>query len=104
MRRIVEKVADLLTYSGPSMADLIKKALEEGNDFKVEQTGELKILKVKFQLPYGIEATDKYFYNSESHLIKQTLCVRNKEKIIFDKYNEAAKLLSKLDQQSILVS
>lgn len=104
MQRIIENVADLLMYSGPNIKEIINNALENGKDFKIEQNNGINILIIKAQLPYGIEVTDKYFYNEENQLIKQILYVKNKEKIIFDKYCEATKLLSKLEDQSTLVS
>ena len=104
MNDILEKAANLLMYSGPKMEDLIRNALLAGNKYEIVKEEELKILAVHQTFAYGTEAIDKYYYNGSNELIKQSLYMRDKEKTIFDKYEETRALLIMFDEENILVS
>lgn len=104
MNDILEKAANLLMYAGPKMEDLIRNALLAGNKYDIVKEEELIILSIHQTFAYGTEAIDKYYYNSSNELIKQSLYIRDKEKTIFDKYEETKALLQMFDEEIILVS
>ena len=104
MQNNLEHIADLLMYSGPSMSEIIKEATEENLRFEISQTSKLNIIKVTSYIPYEIKVIDSYVFNKDDQLIKHTVKINNKEKVVFDKYGEAAFLLNNLNKENTLVS
>ncbi|MFC3883737.1 hypothetical protein ACFOU2_09590 [Bacillus songklensis] len=104
MRDTLERVADLLMYSGPSISDVIKNAILDGHDFETLQLGKQTVVQVTSEIPYDIKVLDSYFFNNCGQLIKHIVKVNNKEKIVFDKYSEATALLTTLECPNSLVS
>lgn len=94
--RNMEDIANLAMYSGPQLNELIKEAQRSENEFKLEHicNGGLK-LSVKSQEAYNVKIIDCYIYDSEEKLIKHSIDINGKNKVIFDKYNELRKIIIK---------
>ncbi|AQT85253.1 hypothetical protein ERICIV_00310 [Paenibacillus larvae subsp. larvae] len=100
----IHQVSQLLMYDGPSATELVQKAVENGNDFKITNNGQITTLTINSVIAYNLKVTDVFTYNEEGQLIKQTLVMNGKEQIVFDKYREASNVLMKLSHKSVLVS
>lgn len=89
----LKKIAELLLYTGPSIAETISKAITEGSTYSIHKTDELTRLTVTSRAAYDTKIKDIYLYNNEDQLIKHTLVLSDKTTVLFDKYQEARKLL-----------
>lgn len=98
MIKKIKEIAELLLYYGPDIEQLKDKAISEGKDYSVVNADGLKTLKIDSVLPYNLNVTDIYVYNSEKQLIKQVLVIGDKKEIVFDKYKEAEKLIQDLSE------
>ncbi|MGO4787429.1 hypothetical protein AB4124_08355 [Paenibacillus sp. 2KB_20] len=104
MMNEIHQVSKLLMYDGPSAAELVQNAVENGDEFKITNNGDLTILTINSVVAYNLRVTDVFSYNKEGQLIKQVLIMNSKEQVVFDKYKEASNILKKLSQKNILVS
>lgn len=93
MNKKLEKIADLLTYKGPSKEELISKAKKENSLFKVYKQNGLTILEVTSKLLFDKKIIDCYSYNINGELIKQVAIIEEKSKVVFDKFEEIQQLL-----------
>ena len=104
MMNEIHQVSKLLMYDGPSAAELVQNAVENGDEFKITNDGDLTILTIDSVVAYNLKVTDVFNYNEEGQLIKQVLIMNGKERVIFDKYTEASNILEKLTCKNVLVS
>ncbi|MBB6450827.1 hypothetical protein HNR44_002817 [Geomicrobium halophilum] len=100
----LKKAAEYLMYKGPTLNELIFEAENKHAEYIINNLEDGKILKVKSKTSYNLEIIDKYWFNVDGELYKQTLVMRNKEKIVFDKYREAYALLEKIEPKDCMVS
>lgn len=100
MNDIFNEIADLLMYSGPSIDQVTQKANEDGGKVKVLKQNGLSIVVVESILPYNLTAIDSYTYNADEELIKHVVKLKNKEKVIFDKFKEINSLLNIAKKQA----
>ncbi|WP_419882814.1 hypothetical protein ACN6MY_03835 [Peribacillus sp. B-H-3] len=104
MQNSIDQVAKLLMYKGPKISDLISIALNEGKQFSINKDDYSYCLTTEFKTAYDITVVDNYIFNLKDELIKQTLNINNKEKVVFDKYTEAKQLLKNITKSNVLVS
>lgn len=105
MKKILEEVADILMYYGPSKEEIIQTAISKGLYWsKKEYQGQLQCIKVIEHLPFSTVAIDSYTFNSENQLIKHVFKINEKETVIFDKFAEARDLLDSIKANQYLVS
>jgi hypothetical protein len=104
MNNSIDKVAKLLMYKGPKISDLIAKTVNEKKQFTIDKLDNLLCLTIKFNTAYNVHVQDKYIFNSFDEIIKQTLIINNKEKIVFDKYHEAKEILLFATESKVMVS
>ncbi|HCJ56064.1 MAG TPA: hypothetical protein DHV55_00750 [Clostridiaceae bacterium] len=97
----IKDVVSLLLYRGPDISDLILEAINEEKEYTIEIKDGLTILKIYSALVYDLKIADIFIYNDERQLIKQVLLIGDKEKIIFDKFQEAAYLIDNFKNTSI---
>lgn len=100
---VFRNVAELLLYKGPSIDDLVGKAVLEGNTYYVEDLNGMTKLTICSESAYSLIINDIYVFN-ESELIKQVIILNGKENIVFDKFQEATELLSQSEEQTRLAS
>lgn len=100
----IHQVAKLLMYDGPTVTELIQKAVEENKEFSISNNGDITTLTIETTVAYSLKVTDVYSFNFEGQLIKQTIIMNGKEQIVFDKYKEATQILTKLQQKKRKVS
>ncbi|WP_047150694.1 hypothetical protein [Aneurinibacillus tyrosinisolvens] len=104
MNQKIDKVATLLMYTGPSASEIISAAINNGHEYQVKLTNKLKIVTVHSTIAYNLAVSDVYTYDTDSKLTKQTLIINGKEKIVFDKYDEATEMLLSLEKKQQLIS
>lgn len=104
MNVTLEKIADLLMYVGPNIELKIREATLSGNNTKIYNDNGLKRLVIESQLPYKLKVIDTYIYNEDDELIKHTIQVNKKEKVVFNKFSEVNDLLNTLNKSAILIS
>ncbi len=104
MNNSIDKVAKLLMYKGPKVSDLIAKAVNDKKQFSFDKLDNLLCLTIEFNTAYGVLVQDKYIFNNIDELIKQTLIINNKEKIVFDKFHEAKEILQLATGSKAMVS
>lgn len=104
MNNIFSKVANLLMYSGPNADEIITDAIKNGNYFELLKEQQTTVLKVYSTTAYDIKIVDNYWYNENGELIKQTILINNKEKVIFDKFKEAESMLLELERDLVVAS
>jgi hypothetical protein len=104
MNNIFSKVANLLMYSGPNINELITDAIKNGNYFELLKEQQTTVLTVYSITAYDIKIVDKYWFNENGELIKQTILINNKEKVIFDKFKEAESMLLELERGLVVAS
>jgi GTP cyclohydrolase FolE2 len=104
MHERIQKVAKLLMYDGPSVKELIKSAVNDGKEFEQHNNKGFITLTIKSSVSYSLKLTDIYTYNQEGQLIKQVLKLNDKEKVIFDKFQEAKDILNSIESEGQLVS
>lgn len=100
----VKKAAEYLMYKGPTLNELILEAGGKNFAYTVKNIENDVVLEVKSNTSYDLEIIDRYWYNSDNELYKQTLTMRDKEKVIFDKYQEAKILLEAIKPNVSLIS
>ncbi|MEH7458506.1 hypothetical protein V7183_15155 [Bacillus sp. JJ1127] len=104
MKRIIERVAKLIMYKGPTIHELIADAVMEDKEVEIVTRENLTILKIKFVTAFDTSVTDIYTFNNDKELIKQEIKINKKMKVVFDKYNEIDNLLRKMPSQSLAAS
>lgn len=104
MNVTLEKIADLLMYIGPNIELKIREATLSGNVAKVYNENGLKRLVIESQLPYTLKVIDTYTYNEDDELIKHTIQVNKKEKVLFNKFSEINELLNTVSNSATLIS
>ncbi|MED0716107.1 hypothetical protein [Aeribacillus composti] len=91
-------------YSGPNADEIITDAIKNGNYFELLKEQQTTVLKVYSTTAYDIKIVDNYWYNENGELIKQTILINNKEKVIFDKFKEAESMLLELERDLVVAS
>ena len=100
----LKKAAEYLMYKGPTINELIFKVENNDGEYKINNMKDGIMLEVKSKTSYDLEIIDKYWFNLDKELYKQTIILRNKEKIIFDKYQGAQDLLERLEPRQCMIS
>ncbi|WP_338630307.1 hypothetical protein [Clostridium baratii] len=92
--RKVNKIADLIMYSGPNLEELILNASNNGKNITINNLdkGILEVI-IEDTVVYDVKVIDSYFYDIDKKLIKHSIILNNKETVIFDKNKEIIKLL-----------
>lgn len=98
MKKIIEQIAKLLLYTGPSIKDIVEQAQNEDTVFKIKCGSKGTCVKVIEELPYDLTTEDIYYYDIDERLIKQILVMDGKSKVVFDKYKEINELVARLNQ------
>lgn len=91
-------------YKGPDVNELIAEAHMENKKVDIDKNENYTILKITFETAYNTAVTDVFIFNSEKELIKQELQINQKVKVIFNKYEEAKKLLEELPSKELVAS
>lgn len=89
----LKKVAHLLIYNGSIIAETINNAIKQGSSYVIQKADQLTRLTITSTAAYDTKIKDIYLYNKEGQLIKHTLILNDKATVLFDKYQEAKKLL-----------
>lgn len=99
MSNSIKDVAALLMYKGPDINEIIQEAVSAGAHYETEAlaAGAVK-LTVSSTTAYDLVIVDTYYYNSDNELTRQTLFVNGKEKVVFDKYQEAKDILVNMEK------
>lgn len=101
MNENLKSIANILTYYGPSIYELILDAEENKDNYKlINKMEDVTILEITSMLPYELKVIDEYMYNMEGQMIRHKVFVGNNEKTIFDMFGEAKHLILKLDDIS----
>lgn len=93
MNRTVKDVVSILTYQGPTIEELLNEIAIMGLEFIISSKADSTVISVKSNLPYSLLVEDRYIYDLQGKLIKQTLTINGKEKCVFDKFREAQEVL-----------
>ncbi|WP_028563388.1 hypothetical protein [Paenibacillus pinihumi] len=100
----IHQVAKLLMYDGPTVTELMQKAIDQNHEFSILKNGDITILTIESTVAYSLKVTDRYHFNFEGQLIMQTINMNGKEQIVFDKYKEATQILTKLEKKKRKIS
>ena len=100
----INEIASILMYKGTTIKEILQEASLNGYKYKIEDRDKNTIVTIKSYAPYKLNIVDMYIYDNEENLIKQTLFINGKEKIIFDKYQEALSLINNINQASNIAS
>lgn len=101
MCNLLKDVADLLAYKGPTISELIKEVGSKGKiNIKKTFNSYTEVIVIQ-ETAYNLFVKDVYLYNLDNELIKQTLFIDNKKKVVFDKFQEAHKLIEEYEVQSV---
>lgn len=104
MMNEIKRAAEYLMYKGPLIDELILKAKKNNNTYNITEIESDVILEVHSKVEYDLEIIDKYWYNVDQELYKQTITLRGKEKAVFDKYEEAKRILMNQEANEYLAS
>ena len=97
----INKIADLIMYSGPTINELLENS-KNINKITINKLNENKIqVLIENILAYNVKITDKYIYDNNEALIKQSIIINDKEKIIFDKYIEINTIIKQLNKSNV---
>ncbi len=99
MSEKIREVAKILLSRGVDIKEMVLEAVSKGNEYDILKSGDLTTLEIHSTLPYNLKVIDIYVYNKEGHLIKQIISLDGKEKVIFDKFEEAERLLREIDYE-----
>lgn len=101
----IREVAELLSYKGPTLQELINEARHNGNEFEVcmLENGFVDLF-IRSNEPYGIIVQDIFRYDADGNLIKQLLKINGQVKTVFDKFEEANILLEKIEFATVACS
>ena len=97
MNKRVDELASLIMYNGPKFQDVLNDAMKNKNIINTNKLKDGNIeLIIESSIVYKIKIVDKYIYDLDGKLIKQSILINKKERIIFDKYKE---VLLKLEEE-----
>lgn len=92
---IINKIADLVMYSGPEIDTLINEASRYGKLSFIQEMGNgRRLLIIEEIVSYKTSVIDKYLYDSNNKLINHSIIINGKESIVFDKQSEILEILN----------
>jgi len=94
MDSIIANIVSLLTYSGPSLQELVNEAINNGYKYEIYESKDCTTLEIYSMLPYNVAVKDKYSFSKDAKMIKHLVCINEREDIVFDKFKEASELIS----------
>lgn len=89
MKGNLDEIVDLVMYKGPTISELIGKSTDPNNIIITNKMrdGNTEII-IESSIVYNVKIVDKYIYDLDEKLLKQSIVINGKEKVVFDKYEE----------------
>lgn len=98
MNNIIDSVAKVLLYKGPSLHEIINEATINNYEYDIVRDRLTTRIIIKSTLVYSTNVIDEYTYDNDGNLIKHNVRINNKERVVFDKYEDTKELIRCLDK------
>lgn len=97
MNKSINELASLIMYNGPEIQEVISNAIKNKSNIRTNKLNDGNIeLMIESSIVYDVKIVDKYIYDLDEKLIKQSISINGKERIVFDKYKE---ILLKIEEK-----